>query len=72
MKATHLRSNLFKVLDQVARTGQPIEIESKGRRFKIAAVNPPDRFSKLQRHPDVFSGDLDELAKIDWASEWQP
>ena len=72
MKATNLRKNLFRILDEAARTGKSIEIESKGRKFRIIALERPDRFAGLQRHPDVFSGDLDSLINIDWMTEWRP
>ena len=72
MKATNLRKNLFGILDKVARTGKSIEIESKGRRFRITALKKPDKFANLQKHPDVFSGDLDGLINIDWMTEWRP
>lgn len=64
MKATNLRKNLFKILDKAALTGQSVEIESKGRKFKIISLEPPDKFDNLHKHPDVFSGDLDDLIEI--------
>jgi len=72
MKATHLRKNLFRVLDRSAQTGKPVEFESKGRRFKIIALEQQDKFTNLQKHPDVFSGDLDSLINIDWMKGWRP
>ncbi len=72
MKATQLRKNLFRTLDKVAQTGKPVEVESKARRFKIISLSQSDRFACLEKHPDVFSGDLDDLARIDWMSEWRP
>ena len=72
MKATNLRKNLFRILDKAARTGKSVEIESKGRKFKIIALERPDKFASLQKHPDVFSGDLDSLINIDWMTEWRP
>lgn len=72
MKATNLRKNLFRILDKVSQTGKPIEIESKGRKYKIIALKRPDRFANLQKHPDVFSGELDRLINIDWMTEWRP
>ena len=72
MKATNLRKNLFKVLDKAARTGKSIEIESKGRRFRIVSLEAPKKFASLQKHPDVFSGDLDKLITIDWMTDWRP
>jgi hypothetical protein len=72
MKATHLRKNLFRTLEKAARTGKPVKIESKGRIFKLIALEQPDKFANLQKHSDVFSGDLDSLIKIDWMKGWRP
>ncbi len=72
MKATNLRKNLFRILDKAARTGQSVEIEAKGRKFKIVSLEQPDKFANLQKHPDVFSGKLDDLIEIDWMTEWRP
>jgi prevent-host-death family protein len=72
MKATHLRKNLFSVLNKAAHTGKPVEVESKGRRFRIIALEQPDKLANLQKHPDVFSGDLDNLIKIEWMNGWRP
>jgi hypothetical protein len=72
MKATNLRKNLFRILDKAARTGKAIEVESKGRKFKIIALKRTDKFANLQKHPDVFSGELDSLITIDWMAEWRP
>jgi hypothetical protein len=72
VKPTHLRKNLFRILSRAAQTGKPVEIESKGRRFKIVALGRPDRFADLQKHPDVFSGDLDDLINVEWMTEWRP
>jgi hypothetical protein len=72
MKPTNLRKNLFGILDKAARTGKSIEIESKGRKFRIIALKEPGRFSNLQKHPDVFSGNLDRLIDISWMTEWRP
>ncbi len=67
-----MRKNLFTILDKAARTGKAIEIESKGRRYEIVALKSPDKFANLQKHPDVFSGDLDRLVDIDWMTERRP
>jgi hypothetical protein len=72
MKATHLRKNLFGVLNKAAQTGKPVEIESKGRRFQIIALDRPEKFANLQKHPDVFSGALENLIEIDWMKGWRP
>jgi prevent-host-death family protein len=72
MKATHLRKNLFGVLKRAAQTGKPVEIESKGRKFQIIALKRQEKFAGLQKHPEVFSGNLESLISIDWTKGWQP
>ncbi len=72
MKATNLRKNLFRTLDKAARTGKAVEVESKGRKFRITAIARMDKFAGLEKHPDVFSGNLDDLIKIDWMKGWRP
>jgi hypothetical protein len=36
------------------------------------ALDRPEKFANLQKHPDVFSGDLECLIEIDWMKWWQP
>jgi len=72
MNATHLRKNLFGVLNKAAQTGKPVEIESKGRKFHIIALKRQEKFANLQKHPDVFSGDLESLITIEWMKGWRP
>ncbi len=43
---TELRKNLFKLLDRVAETGQPLEINRNG---IILRIVPQQKISKLQR-----------------------
>ena len=35
MSLTALRNNLFKIVDEVIKTGNPVELERKGHRLKI-------------------------------------
>ena len=37
MKASQLRANVFRVLDQVLQTGEPVEIWRNGKRLWIVA-----------------------------------
>lgn len=38
LTASKLRENIYRVLDQVLETGEPVEIERNGRRLRIVAV----------------------------------
>ena len=72
MTVTKLRQNLFKVLDSVIKTGIPVEIERRGKRIKIIAVDPRRKLDNLKPHRGTIAGDPEELVHIDWSSEWRP
>lgn len=70
--ASELRQNVYRLLDEVLRTGEPIEIERAGRRLRIVSVDPPAKLSRLEAHPGTVVGDPEELVHLDWSGEWQP
>lgn len=72
LSASRLRADIYRILDEVLRTGQPVEVERRGKRLTIAAVEPPDRVAALKAHPDAIVGDPDELVHVDWSGEWRP
>lgn len=73
LKATELRRNVYRVLDEILETGRPVEIERKGRRLRIDLVEPRGgKLSRLERRPEVIVGDPDDLVEIDWSSQWNP
>jgi antitoxin (DNA-binding transcriptional repressor) of toxin-antitoxin stability system len=73
LTATRLRADLYKVLDRVIQTGEPAEIERKGRRLKIVPVRPKGfRWEQLEAHPDYIVGDPKDLVHMDWSREWKP
>jgi hypothetical protein len=69
MTPSNLRSNLFNILDQVLQTGEPVEIKRKGSLLKICRV-ADNKLDLLKPHPDTVNGDSDEIAGMDWSSEW--
>jgi len=70
--ATRLRANLYRVLDEVLDTGEPVEIEKNGRLLRIEPANPDDRLARLRPHPEYIKGDPDALVHLDWSDEWKP
>jgi prevent-host-death family protein len=75
LSATELRSQLYRILDRVAETGEPVEIVRKGRTLKIVVERePPRTFSadRLVPHPGTIVGDPEELIHLDWSEEWTP
>ncbi len=68
IKATKLRQNLYRILDDILQTGIPVEIERNGRVLKII----PEKINKLvnlEKH-DVIIGDPEGIVHMDWSSEW--
>ena len=72
IKSTHLRANIYKLLDRVLSTGEPVEIVRKGRRLRIVPVSPRGKLARLQAHLHYIKDDPDDLVHCDWTAEWKP
>lgn len=72
MSASELRRNVYRVLDRVADTGQPVEIERRGRRLRIVPVEPATKLDRLIPRPRYLNVDPDDLVHLDWSGEWRP
>lgn len=66
---TNLRKKLFKVVDNVIKTGIPVEIERNGHRLKIILEDKKSKLSNLKPH-DCIVGDPDELIDLK-VHEWE-
>jgi len=69
INASTLRENIYKLLDQVLETGQPLEIERKGKLLKIIPGEKPAKMSSLAKH-DCLTGDPESIVHLDWSGEW--
>jgi len=63
MSLTALRGKLFKVVDEVIRTGIPAEIERKGERVKIVLDVKKSKLDNLKVH-DCIVGNPDDLVSL--------
>lgn len=70
--ATRLRADLYRLLDRVIETGEPLEIERGGRVVRVMLAREDDWTRRLQRRDGVVSGDPDDLAEFGWADAWRP
>jgi prevent-host-death family protein len=66
---TELRSNIYKLLDDVLESGVPIEINKGGKLLRIVPVAKTDKLQNLVDRPDVIRGDPDDLVNISWEKE---
>ena len=72
ISASKLRGNIYTLLDHVLETGEPLEIERRGRKLKIVPAPPQNRLDKLERHAGYLSCDPEDIVHIDWSNEWKP
>lgn len=70
--ASKLRADIYRMLDEVLETGQPLEIERNGKTLVIAPKEEQSIWDRLPRREGAIIGDPDELIHIDWSSEWNP
>jgi len=68
LSLTALRQRLFKVVDEVIRTGVPAEIERKGHRLRIVLSDPPSKLGNLKPHQTIV-GDPEDLVSLE-VGEW--
>ena len=68
---SQLRGNIYRLLDQVSETGEPLVIRRRGHDLKILPMRPGSKFDRLVKH-DCIVGDPESLVHTDWSSEWRP
>ncbi len=66
---TQLRTNIYNLLNEVLKTGIPLEIKKGDKKLRIILVDEVDKLENLIARPEVIQGDPDELAEIDWMDE---
>lgn len=72
VSTSKLRGNIYKLLDKILETGEPLEIERKGRKLKIFPSPTLDRLIGLQAHKKYLVADPEEIVHVDWSGELQP
>jgi hypothetical protein len=70
INASNLRSNIYKLLDQVLESGQPLTIKRKGKFLKIIPENSPNKLSRLAQHP-CMKEKPETYIHCDWSKEWK-
>ena len=68
--ASTLRQNIYKLLDRVIETGEPIEILKKGVLLQIVPLKKQKKVKRLKRR-EIMTSDPESIVHIDWAHEWK-
>lgn len=72
MTPSALRADIYRVLDEVLETGQPIEIQRGDRTLVISAKDEGSRLDRLVSRPDAITGDPGDLVDVGWSEAWRP
>jgi hypothetical protein len=70
--ASTLRADIYRLLDRVLETQQPLEIDRKGQKLLIVPAEPSPKLDRLPRRDDAIVGDPADLISLDWSGEWRP
>lgn len=71
---TQLRENLYKILDEIISSREPVEITRKGYVIKLVLSEEPSpkKLSALKPHPGtILSNDPESIIHMDWSELWQ-
>ena len=74
--ATRFRVDLYKFLDHVITTGQPLEVALRGRKVRIVPAEVPSRLAAMEPHADYIAGEPDALLQpvfdnAAWQKKWR-
>ena len=70
LSLTKVRADLYKIVDRVLETGNPVEIERRGKKVRIVPVRPPSKLRNLVKRPGTIVGDPEDIVHMDWSDEW--
>jgi len=67
--ASRLRANVYNILDEALKTGEPVEVIRKGQILRIVPETGPAKLKRLKKRSCIV-GDPEDLVHIDWSKEW--
>jgi prevent-host-death family protein len=70
LNASALRKDVYKILDRVAETGIPAEINRRGRKLRIVSVGKKSKLANVKKRSTIKCNPED-LIHIDWSHLWQ-
>jgi len=68
--ATDLRAHLYTWLDQVAETGEVLEVRRKGVVLRISREPTVSRLARLKKRPTMLAGP-DAIVDQTWSDSWK-
>lgn len=71
ISASTLRQNIYRILDRVAETGIPEEINRRGHLLRIVSTQKKRKLANAKKRP-ILKGDPEDLVHVDWSHLWKP
>jgi hypothetical protein len=71
ISASALRQNIYRILDRVAETGIPEEVNRRGHLLRIVSTRKKSKLANAKKR-QVIKGDPDDLVHLDWSNLWRP
>ena len=72
LNASRVRSDIYRVLDRIIDTGEPVEILRRGRVLRIVVEPPSSKLSRLVARPGFIRGKAGDLVNVEWSKSWRP
>ena len=66
--ASGLRKNIYKLLDDVLKSGKPLRITRKGANLDIVPSRKSGKLAHIVKH-NCINGDPESIVHIDWSKE---
>ena len=66
---TQLRADIYNLLDEVLKTGLPLEIKKGNKKLRIIPVDEANKLENLIDRPEVIEGNPEDLVDIEWTDE---
>jgi hypothetical protein len=68
---SYLRQNIYRILDRVAETGIPEEINRRGHLLRIVSTQKKNKLANAKKRP-IIKSDPEDLVHVDWTDLWRP
>jgi hypothetical protein len=69
LTASQLRANVYRLLDQVIETGEPLEVLRGKKKVKIVPIIPVKRTQRLKKRNWIV-GNPENILSVNWSKEW--
>ncbi len=74
MTLTELRRNIYRVVDELLRTGKTMEIQAKGRTVYLSSGQRGGKLDRLRKaaRSRALQGNPEDIIHMEWEKQWHP